>query len=217
MAKLIDILAVELKEWPPQWGEFCVCTSVEVSSWGAWFNSRRQHMHKGWNDLGSVEYYLSEEPEDRRTSVVTRAEWEVAVEALKKPKLTQFVQVTVGPEWSGEGPPPVGTVCDLQHSTWSEIHWEKRKILYLGDVYLITSDPDSDEEKSSYVKEMKFRPIRTPEQIAAEERLHKVRNACTNIAKDLERYNVSIDCSAAMRAAIEAMIDAGYRLPEVSQ
>jgi hypothetical protein len=45
---------------------------------------------------------------------------------------------------------------------------------------------------------------------AAEERLHKIRNACSTINSKVEQYNVSIDCSAAMRAVIEAMIDAGY-------
>ncbi|MNE41370.1 hypothetical protein D3C80_1354380 [compost metagenome] len=58
-----------------------------------------------------------------------------------------------------------------------------------------------------------FRQIRTPEQIAADERLHKIRNACSDIAAKVEPWNNDIDCSHAMRAAIEAMIDAGYRKP----
>lgn len=42
-------------------------------------------------------------------------------------------------------------------------------------------------------------------------RLHQIRNACTVINKAVEPYNTSIDCSAAIRATVEAMIDAGYR------
>jgi hypothetical protein len=55
-----------------------------------------------------------------------------------------------------------------------------------------------------------LRPFRTPEQIAADERTHSILNACSAINSKVEQYNVSIDCSAAMRAVIEAMIDAGY-------
>ena len=42
------------------------------------------------------------------------------------------------------------------------------------------------------------------------QRLHQIRNACTLINKAVEPYNTSIDCSAAIRATVEAMIDAGY-------
>ncbi|KPB95713.1 Unknown protein sequence [Pseudomonas syringae pv. maculicola] len=58
------------------------------------------------------------------------------------------------------------------------------------------------------VREM-FRPIRTAEQIAADERLHKVRNALTAIKasrhfpSDEARQNVMV-------ATVEAMIDAGF-------
>ena len=50
---------------------------------------------------------------------------------------------------------------------------------------------------------------------AADERLQHIRNACSAINSKIERYNVSIDCSAAMRATVEAMIDAGYRKFEI--
>ncbi|MCY1422435.1 hypothetical protein D9M71_381120 [compost metagenome] len=55
-----------------------------------------------------------------------------------------------------------------------------------------------------------FRPFRTPEQIAADERLHKVRNAHTAIARTLECFRGNIPAEAVSREVIEAMIDAGY-------
>ncbi len=50
-------------------------------------------------------------------------------------------------------------------------------------------------------------------QDAADERLHLIKNACTDINKAVEPWNKSIDCSAAIRATVEAMIDSGYRKP----
>jgi len=60
---------------------------------------------------------------------------------------------------------------------------------------------------------VEFRPIRTPEQIAADERTHEIRNALTTInskvkfPNDLVRGNI-------LAAAVEAMIDAGCRKVE---
>ncbi|MCD5994189.1 hypothetical protein KDX38_10830 [Pseudomonas sp. CDFA 602] len=112
----------------------------------------------------------------------------------------QFSYETSRPkEWTGEGPPPAGTECELQHSTWSENHWEKRKVLYLGDAYLITASPGDDEERCSHTKEIKFRPLRTAEQIAAEEREKAV--------KQMQK-----DCACYANADLFAdLYDAGYR------
>lgn len=113
--------------------------------------------------------------------------------------------------WNGEGLPPVGTVCE---SEWPDKEWHEVIILahdfHDGEeraVYRRTIDGED-----SYFGDMAhaFRPIRTSEQIAADERLHAIRNALTAISKTLEQYNLDIDCSVAMRATVEAMVDAGY-------
>lgn len=81
--KLVDILARELKVWPESWGIFCVATKVEGND-AAWFNFRNPVFKDGgWQDLGSVELWLSQEPEDRKEVVVRRFEWQAAVDALK--------------------------------------------------------------------------------------------------------------------------------------
>lgn len=73
-------------------------------------------------------------------------------------------------EWKKGDLPPVGTVCEMQHSSWAEYLWEKRKVLFVGKRYVVTSEPGDDVEKVSYTAEVSFRPIRTDEQIKAEER-----------------------------------------------
>lgn len=80
--KLVDILARELKVWPESWGIFCVATKVEGND-AAWFNYRNPVFKDGgWQDLGSVELWLSQEPEDRKEVVVRRFDWQAAVDAL---------------------------------------------------------------------------------------------------------------------------------------
>jgi hypothetical protein len=63
----------------------------------------------------------------------------------------------------------------------------------------------------SYSSAQYFRPIRTPEQIAADERLHNVRNACSAIAETLDDLRGKTMVERAALAVVEAMIDAGYR------
>lgn len=119
--------------------------------------------------------------------------------------------------WNGEGLPPVGIDCE---TLWSSTTGEYVAVRVVGHdedravVRFISSDRKgeygSDRQHNDYGYPI-FRPMRTPEQIAADERLHQTRNACTAINKAVEPYNTSIDCSAAIRATVEAMIDAGYR------
>lgn len=128
--------------------------------------------------------------------------------------------------WIGEGLPPVGTVCEISLKSSIDKHavdierykshaGKKVEIVAHHDigggcraaVYAYSNDFAF--EYHSLI-EGHFRPIRTAEQIAEDERLHSIRNACTSIMKVIEPYNLNLECSAAMRATVEAMIDAGY-------
>ena len=102
--------------------------------------------------------------------------------------------------WNGNGKPPIGIECELHHSTWAESHWEKRVILYAGDSYLVTTEIGCDDERSSYIREMTFRPIKTAEQIAAEKR----ENAVNEMVDSLNRYN-------SIHEACGMLYDCGYR------
>jgi len=80
--------------------------------------------------------------------------------------------------WTGEGLPPVGTVCEWKHAGT----WLKVEVAYLSEWLIVLRDTrkaessliDSEgvEIAIDHWKEDApvFRPLRTPEQIAAEER-----------------------------------------------
>lgn len=133
--------------------------------------------------------------------------------------------------WSGEGLPPVGAVCefnggesapedpwhpDLQVGDQVEIiaHFDGGNGVVLAAFTFRTRNPDVGAVSVEQGNYGCFRPLRTPEQIAAEERLHKIRNAFTAIAKAIAPHQGPCGCEAAIRVAVEAMIDAGYRKVE---
>lgn len=75
------------------------------------------------------------------------------------------------PTWDGTGLPPVGTVCEVDYEGWTQCeviaHFQQR----CGMVAAFTIDQHGNGAKTldAFGAEH-FRPIRTPEQIAAEER-----------------------------------------------
>lgn len=144
--KLIDILARELDIWPGESSLSDYCVQADDTT-EVFFGSRAKS------------FLASELADDRKTCHVTRAEWQAAVDALKAPKVV---------EWNGEGLPPVGTVCEVLNSNLGNPEWERCTILYSGK-HRIVYDSESCEERTAFIDSLSFRPIRTPEQIAAEE------------------------------------------------
>jgi hypothetical protein len=102
-------------------------------------------------------------------------------------------------EWTGEGLPPVGVEFE-----WRYVYhaWKRGEALYIGSVYVILKD--CNEEQHYYLRDMQFRPIRTPEQIAAEERDRCVQK----MAKELEE-------SDHKHGSLYALYDLGYRKFEI--
>jgi hypothetical protein len=113
-------------------------------------------------------------------------------------------------EWTGEGLPPVGTVCEYLWQ-WSD------KIVYVRVKVL-----SHDEERAQFrviqgggigsLRECNqrledglpmFRPIRTPEQIAAEERLKAIDEMAAVYKSNYEGH---------VKDGCQALYDAGYRL-----
>ena len=90
--KLVDILARELKVWPEGYDDIGQAESGRLHVVTGW------HFKKGWTE----EYFA--QAEDWTSAVITRAEWQAAVDALNAPKVV---------EWDGLGRPPEGTVCGL--------------------------------------------------------------------------------------------------------
>ena len=72
------------------------------------------------------------------------------------------------PSWSGEGLPPVGVVCEANFVG----EWKRFEMRYYGEAYVVFKTA-FEVQRARYDFDtcgVKFRPIRTPEQIAAEER-----------------------------------------------
>lgn len=69
--KLVDILARELKAWPEGWDD------------AGQSESGRLHVVTGWEPSKGRTYESYTQAEDWASAVVTRAEWQAAVEALK--------------------------------------------------------------------------------------------------------------------------------------
>lgn len=128
--------------------------------------------------------------------------------------------------WTGEGLPPVGTVCELKvrlllASEYDSKWLEEGDLVEVGGHALFSGAEGSvcsvcaigSNYTGTVIHEM-LQPIRTPEQIADDKRLHEVRNALTTIKAgqsfpgDLVRGNIVL-------ATVEAMIDAGYQKVEV--
>jgi hypothetical protein len=112
--------------------------------------------------------------------------------------------------WTGEGLPPVGTVCeynDLTNSLWLRV-----KVLAHFDnkVPVAVFIPDNESQNKTVDQAIAecFRPIRTAEQIAAEER----QIAIENLGEWLST-NCSIPTLYLWEAA-QKIYDAGYRKQE---
>lgn len=111
--------------------------------------------------------------------------------------------------WDGQGLPPVGTVCEYRHMIWPE--YRPCEIRYISEESLVAYD---DAQEQFYLTcDMLFRPIRTPEQIAAEEREKAVQEMLA-----LDEYPHGQDRGGMMSRAdfCRVLYDAGYRRQESS-
>ncbi|WAH56580.1 hypothetical protein LZ023_26740 [Pseudomonas silvicola] len=102
--------------------------------------------------------------------------------------------------WTGEGLPPVGTVCDWQHHQAppaGNSEWHVGDIRYISDCTVIIGGEGC--EHVHHPRNCSFRPLRTAEQIAAEERDRGV--------EEIRQLLIS-----GAKGSIESVIyDAGYR------
>lgn len=212
--KLVDILARELKEWPIKFGEFAISAPTD-GTFAVWFNDRKPYPYKGgWADIGCVELWLEEDPEDRKTAIVTRAEWQAAVEDLITPSIATglgldiILEIPARERWKGEGLPPVGidveiyTDREFAHPYVKALHGLKVKVIAHDDECAVFALPNSHNSAShhSLVADC-FRPIRTAERIAAEEREKAI--------KECAEFLGSIACDDWVAA--RELYDAGYR------
>lgn len=113
----------------------------------------------------------------------------------------EFAEVTKA-KWAGEGHPPVGTVCEMTSN--DGYNWRPVKIVFFDDYVTMVGEADGKANRELFKRcdaDVMFRPIRTPEQIAEEER-QKECQAIQRICVDAEDQGIPY---------FEALYDAGYR------
>lgn len=116
-------------------------------------------------------------------------------------------------QWTGEGRPPVGVVCEVLWDSQLGIYCAAAVLAHdeAGAVYRFTTG----ERKGEYQSEQqdyygglpKFRPIRTPEQIAAEERDKTVRKILDEMPDGFPNGHTG--------AVVDWMLGQGYRKFEI--
>ena len=216
--KLVDILARELKAWPDNnLVDLSACFVAQDSDGmlvtldpeekpnadqfyqGIWARS-----HWTGGDL------LLEVAEDYAAAIVTRAEWQAAVDALNAPKVV---------EWDEVGLPPVGLDVEIKRGncTWIDgDEWQIGKTATVMASFLNSRDIEmaSVQFPGGHCECILARclsPIRTAEQVAAEEREKartEVLNAMTangktaNEPEALWQFRLKV---------VGEMLDMGYR------
>jgi hypothetical protein len=105
------------------------------------------------------------------------------------------------PEWTGEGLPPVGTVCEFKANI---LGWVQATITAVTDLSIVFTRPSYQngrplvEERLPHKAIERFRPILTPEQIAEQDR-------------DKAINQMEFDTGYLDRGAFTKLYDAGWR------
>jgi hypothetical protein len=106
--------------------------------------------------------------------------------------------------WTGEGLPPVGVLIEMKHKNataeWARPDFHEEQLAWVGRDHFVTID-----EKFGTLSDYLFRPIRTPDQIAAEERENAIQDMLQISLDSVKAGNPSGYSSLA------AVYDAGYR------
>lgn len=192
--KLVDILARELKEFPQ--GD----SPLVQSSFGQVYICG-----------GGPIIIQTSRAEDWELAEVTRAQWQAAVDALKAES---------APAWVGVGLPPIGidveVFAEYSHPRFDRFVGQRVHIVahdvINGDpvaVFRMPVDGDDTEQDYHAMVAGSLRPIRTPEQIAAEVRQRAI--------EDLGEW-LSTNCSIPtpyLWEAAQKIYDAGYRKFEI--
>ena len=187
--KLVDILAKGLKSWP----EGLECLS-QLKGTGYIING------KGFDGRAFDDLQIADETLVAG-AIVTRAEWQAAVDALNAPKVV---------EWDGVGLPPVGLDVGIKRGncTWIDgDEWQIGKTATVMASFLNSRDIEmaSVQFPGGHCECILARclsPIRTAEQVAAEERNKVIREMVAEVTEEPRARHF---------AFCEALYDAGYR------
>lgn len=118
--------------------------------------------------------------------------------------------------WTGVGLPPVGTVCEFKANI---LGWVQATITAVTEMSIVFTRPSYQngrplvEERLPHKAIERFRPIRTPEQIAAEERIAEINQMIGAINDHPNKYQ-SVTHLSQLKIQEDACIDlydAGWR------
>lgn len=187
--KLVDILAKGLKSWP----EGLECLS-QLKGTGYIING------KGFDGRAFDALQIADETLVAG-AIVTRAEWQAAVDALNAPKVVEWpslgetVEVIKGPaEWDDYQRPMIGVEGKVRSVFKNDC-----------DQKIVAIELSSGECKCFIVECIK--PARTAEQVAAEERINAITEMRLAVINAANRKTATTDeCLATV-----ALYDAGYR------
>ena len=205
--KLVDILARELKVWPELSLAATQDDDGDINHQLSPGTPEFSEVLNIWKRIpgelqifGNTGIPLSD---DYKTAIVTRAEWQAAVDAMNAPKVV---------EWDEVGLPPVGLDVEIKRGncTWIDgDEWQIGKTATVMASFLNSRDIEmaSVQFPGGHCECILARclsPIRTAEQVAAEEREKGIQEICATLGW----LNIRSDGSA-QEAAI--LYDAGYR------
>lgn len=191
--KLVDILAVELKSWPEG-----VSVLSQLRHNGAIINGR------GYDGREWARLQIADDTPPAGV-LVTEAQWQDAVDAL-------YPKLSVPEEWTGEGLPPVGIDVEIHNKTCRSVVDGAESFIGTNCKVLATFVNVNGYEMVAVEDTagacMCFRadmcgPVRTPEQIAAEEREAEVK----------EMQAVVQSAEFGYMKGLYALYDAGCRMP----
>lgn len=127
-----------------------------------------------------------------------------------KPHNSKPISEYIGPvakPWDGEGLPPIGIPIEAKHKNaqpdWARPGFYETVIVAIGKQLVIFEADGNGGEKVGTLSDYIFRPIRTAEQIAAEEREATLTDIALLMGKDPERPMI--------REMAAILWDAGYR------
>ncbi|RIZ44469.1 hypothetical protein AXX04_04735 [Pseudomonas aeruginosa] len=115
-------------------------------------------------------------------------------------------------EWDGQGLPPVGAVCEWHESDgWA--YTESKVVAYTDDGLFVCMQKPGRRPEVLRIDNCDFRPIRTPEQIAAAERWAAIQQM---LAFADVKYGAGelMSPKEYVETAVAALYDAGYRRQE---
>lgn len=154
--KLVDILARELKVWPEGVAAITQTTCSPVL---------RDSSYKAITPVTQVSRIADDAGGHSSVgATIIRTEWQAAVDALNAPKVV---------EWDGKGNPPAGSSIEYSIGDgWysCEVRYVLNRDDYPGIALVAWCEHLGKDQYLSNDRDHKFRPARTADQVAAEER-----------------------------------------------